>query len=467
VADYNRTITPRGYQQLILDLIQLHTQKRKSIILELDCGMGKRVITYELLTRLFPDKRILLIVLSSSSLHETSAFLQHEYGGVNGFNWLGPGISGSFARKILTESRVVLCTPQKLANILTKNPEIARTFDIVIINEIDKIVRRMGSRRVLVYPWSTLLELFTSSLIIGMSGTLRDSHYVLDNEQLEIRKELNTLLHYLPNSELIYMDSLAGTDIRKFTKVTSIELVGVEDPTISNLSNIITDELKEAYREIKEALKVEAPDYLAQLSEIGPQALLQAPVSLELRSKAQTLALIRKYLFSMVPSQLKKFLHPPLPIDSSMLPTTPQKILKVVELAKKTKKIVVLCSYLKTARTIVAYLQRVNIKAFLITGKVLDKNAILQQFREYAGQAAIVMSPVGERDIDLPEAEQLIIFDSVRTTKTVYQQLKRIRGGTGVFLYYANSYEARKVKSIVKSIIEKYPWSIEVNSPMP
>ena len=262
-------------------------------------------------------------------------------------------------------------------------------------------------------------------------------------------------------------ESFLITDLEPVTMYYAGIKVLDDVQNISNLSNIITDELKEAYREIKEALKVEAPDYLAQLSEIGPQALLQAPVSLELRSKAQTLALIRKYLFSMVPSQLKKFLHPPLPIDSSMLPTTPQKILKVVELAKKTKKIVVLCSYLKTARTIVAYLQRVNIKAFLITGKVLDKNAILQQFREYPGQAAIVMSPVGERDIDLPEAEQLIIFDSVRTTKTVYQQLKRIRGGTGVFLFYANSYEARKVKSIVKSIIEKYPWSIKVNSPMP
>ena len=72
------------------------------------------------------------------------------------------------------------------------------------------------------------------------------------------------------------------------------------------------------------------------------------------------------------------------------------------------------------------------------------------------------MSPVGERDIDLPEAEKLIIFDSVRTIKTVYQQLKRIRGGHGIFLYYENTYEGRKVNSILREILERYPWSTKI-----
>ncbi|MHA1188783.1 MAG: hypothetical protein ACTSSK_18395 [Candidatus Heimdallarchaeota archaeon] len=68
MAKVDRKIVPRGYQKLILDLIQFHIKKDKSVLLELDCGMGKRVITYELLTSIFPDKRILLVVLSSSSL---------------------------------------------------------------------------------------------------------------------------------------------------------------------------------------------------------------------------------------------------------------------------------------------------------------------------------------------------------------------------------------------------------------
>ena len=159
MSKVDRKIVPRGYQKLILDLIKFHLDKDKSVILELDCGMGKRVITYKLLTSLFPEKKILLIVLSSSSLVETKDFLINEYGGVEGFNWIGPGIGNSYAQKMLKDSRVILCTPQKLANILQKAPAaIAESFDLVLINEVDKLIRRVGSKRVLVYPWTTIFE---------------------------------------------------------------------------------------------------------------------------------------------------------------------------------------------------------------------------------------------------------------------------------------------------------------------
>ena len=460
MSKVDRKIVPRGYQKLILDLIKLHADKDKSVLLELDCGMGKRVITYEILTSLFPDKKILLVVLSSSSLVETKEFLVNEYGGVEGFNWIGPGVGNSFAQKIMKDSRVILCTPQKLANTLAKAPnEIAKSFDIVIINEVDKLVRRVGSRRVLVYPWSTLFEKLSNSLVIGMSGTLRDSHYVLDQDQIEIRKELDTLLEYIPNCELIFMDYLAGTDVGTYTKETSVEAVPVSDPSISEISGIIGEQLKEAYQEIKAELEQEDPAYLKQVQAIGPQALLQAPVSDEIRGKAQSLTLIRKYLFAMMPPQLKKFLWKIPDVDDSNLPTTPQKVIKVVEIAKSTKKTVVLCSYINTAKTVVKFLTKEKIKSFLVTGQIFDKNAVLQAFRNYDDRAVLIMSPVGERDIDLPEAEKLIIFDCVRTTKTVYQQLKRIRGGHGIFLYYDDSYEARKVQSVIETILERYPWS--------
>jgi superfamily II DNA or RNA helicase len=459
----DRKITPRDYQKLILDLIQLHVKKDKSILLELDCGMGKRVITYELLTSLFPDKRIILVVLSSSSLHETKEFLQNEYGGVEGFNWIGPGISNAYAQKILQSSRVILCTPQKLSNILKKAPkEITNSFDFIIINEVDKLIRRVGSKRVLVYPWTDLLSNFENSKIIGMSGTLRDSHFILDQDQIELRKELDTLVQFIPNVEIIYMDYLAGTDVTKYTKETTIETIPVEDPSISQLSEIITDHLKEAYNEIKKELQEEAPDYLAKVNEIGPQALLQAPVSESLRGKASSLTLLRKYLYAMIPGQLKKFLRNVPGVDSSMLPTTPQKILKSVEIAQNSHKTVILCSYINTAKTICSYLTQAKIKSFLLTGQIFDKNSVLQNFRNYDGKAAVIMSPVGERDIDLPEADKLIVFDSVRTTKTVYQQIKRIRGGRGIFLYYNKTYEAKKIQQVVSTLLERYPWSTKL-----
>ncbi|MFW9922543.1 MAG: DEAD/DEAH box helicase family protein [Candidatus Thorarchaeota archaeon] len=464
MSKIDRKIIPREYQQLILNLIKFHTQKRKNVLLELDCGMGKRVITYELLTNIFEEKKVLLIVLSSSSLVETKDFLVNEYGGVKGFNYIGPGISGSYARKILKDARVVLSTPQKVANIIAKysNNKFETEFDIVIINEVDKLVRRMGSNRVLVFPWNQLFEAFSNSIVVGMSGTMRDSHYVLDTDQMEIRKELDTLMEFLPNSEIIYMDYLAGTDVVQYTKETIIEPVPVEDSAIEEISRVIGEQLKEAYKEISIELQNEDPSYLASVKEIGPQALLQAPVSESLKGKAQSLTLIRKYLYSMVPQQFRKFIWKLEGLDDSILPVIPKKIVKVVEIAKQTNKTVVLCSYITTAKTIANYLTKEKIKSFVITGQIFDKNAILQQFRNFSGKAVLIMSPVGERDIDLPEADKLIIFDSVRTIKTVYQQLKRIRGGYGIFLYYNNTYEAKKVNSTIHELLERYPWSTKL-----
>lgn len=460
LSKIDRKIVPRDYQKLILDLVKLHTKKNKSVLLELDCGMGKRVITYKLLTSIFPRKNFLVIVLSSSSLFETKEFLAEEYGGVEGFNWIGPGIGNRFAQKLIEDGRVILCTPQKLNNIFKKAPkDLPQKFDLVIINEVDKIVRRMGSKRVLTYPWTDLLDRLTESLIIGMSGTLRDSHYVCDADQIELRKELETLQEFIPNVELIFMDYLAGTDITEYVKETTVEARPVEDPAIQKISQIVTDQLKVAYREIRKELAEENPAYLAQVKKIGPQAFFQAPVSTDLKSKAQSLSLIRKYLFSMVPDQLKKFLWRLPDVSVSMLPVMPKKISSVVNIAKESKKLVVLCSYIKTAKTIRDFLVREKIKSFVLTGQIFDKNAVLEAFRTFEGKAVLIMTPVGERDIDLPEAESLIVFDCVRTVKTVYQRIKRIRGGHSIFLYYNQTYEAKKVHAVISTLLERYPWS--------
>ncbi|MBD3190948.1 MAG: hypothetical protein GF308_09910 [Candidatus Heimdallarchaeota archaeon] len=460
LSKIDRKIVPREYQKLILDLVKLHTKKDKSVLLELDCGMGKRVITYKLLTSIFPEKKFLLIVLSSSSLFETKEFLAEEYGGVEGFNWIGPGVGNKFAQKLIKEGRVILCTPQKLNNIFKKAPEdLPKKFDFVIINEVDKIVRRMGSKRVLTYPWTDLLERLTGSLIIGMSGTLRDSHYICDADQIELRKELETLKEFIPNVEFIFMEYLAGTDITEYVKETTVEAKPVEDPAIQQISQIVTEQLKQAYQEIRKELSEENPAYLAQVKKIGPQALFQAPVSTDLKSKAQSLSLIRKYLFSMVSDQLKKFLWRLPDVSISMLPVMPKKITSVIEIARESEKLVVLCSYIKTAKTIRDFLVREKIKPFVLTGQVFDKNAVLEDFRTFEGKAVLIMTPVGERDIDLPEAETLIVFDCVRTIKTVYQRIKRIRGGHSIFLYYNQTYEAKKVHAVISNLLERYPWS--------
>ncbi|TET09156.1 MAG: hypothetical protein E3J86_08940, partial [Candidatus Thorarchaeota archaeon] len=53
------------------------------LLLELDCGLGKRFITHQLVTEKFPDSKIIIIVHSSSSLAETVDYLRGEYGGLD------------------------------------------------------------------------------------------------------------------------------------------------------------------------------------------------------------------------------------------------------------------------------------------------------------------------------------------------------------------------------------------------
>ena len=78
------SITLRNYQQKIIDRVSELSSLSKNSLIELDCGLGKRVITYKLLTETFRQSRIILFVTASSSLDETYHYLTKEYGGVEG-----------------------------------------------------------------------------------------------------------------------------------------------------------------------------------------------------------------------------------------------------------------------------------------------------------------------------------------------------------------------------------------------
>ena len=72
------------------------------------------------------------------------------------------------------------------------------------------------------------------------------------------------------------------------------------------------------------------------------------------------------------------------------------------------------------------------------------------------------MTSVGERDLDIPESKKIIVYDTVNTTKTMYQRFKRTRGGEVICMYYKDTSEEAKVKRLYKAIQEKYPWSINL-----
>ena len=130
------TLSLRNYQQKIVDRVNELSSSGKNSLIELDCGLGKRVITYELLTKTFADSRIILFVTASSSLDETFHYLTKEYGGVKGLELINSRQPSSLRLKKIREARVVLTLPQTLRNTLRKDPSLADEFDIIIINEV-------------------------------------------------------------------------------------------------------------------------------------------------------------------------------------------------------------------------------------------------------------------------------------------------------------------------------------------
>ena len=73
--------------------------------------------------------------------------------------------------------------------------------------------------------------------------------------------------------------------------------------------------------------------------------------------------------------------------------------------------------------------------------------------------SVLIMTSVGERDIDIPQADLLIVYDVVNTVKTMYQRMKRTRGGKVLCLCYQDTFEEKKVNRLLNEIAKRYPWS--------
>ena len=94
---------------------------------------------------------------------------------------------------------------------------------------------------------------------------------------------------------------------------------------------------------------------------------------------------------------------------------------------------------------------------------VHDKSKIINEFRNCnTMKAVLIMTQVGERDLDIPEAKLIIVYDIVNTTKTMYQRFKRTRGGQVICLYYEDTSEKEKIKRLFNDIQEKYSWSTKI-----
>ncbi len=462
----------RGYQEYILRRIK--ENRDKNILIELDCGLGKRVLTYKLVSELFPETRFILTVNSTSSLQETAQYLEKEYGGVSGLGAMTQRVQGRQRRWMLEKSRVVLCTARVLTNILKRGEFTPQQFDALVINEVDTILRRVGRQNVLVQPWSYLLEFFKDRWIIGMSGTLRDDHVVLDNAQLQIREELKTLSQFIPRAEVISMDELSGSDVEDYIEPTVINVVAVQDNLIKAISLVLDALIKstrdEIYQIVREERDIES-DALPESVRLLHLVLDELPISEELAQRYSGLLMIRKYLYGMAVSSFRRFLHHPAlapQIDveriQSEWPKVTPKALKVCQLVNMSGKTVIISSYLHVVSEVNRLLSRAGVQSFTLTGRTRDKQAVLAEFKAAQPPAAIILSPVGERDLDLPETDLLIICDVVNTTKTIYQKMKRSRGGQVIFLAYSETSEEEKVNRLIDNIMQRYPWSTRLGN---
>ncbi|MHA1169133.1 MAG: helicase-related protein [Candidatus Hodarchaeales archaeon] len=460
-------IEERKYQSKILTLVDENIQQGKNIVIELDCGMGKRILMYLLLDK-HPDKNIMVILQSTASLLETRDYFQKL--GLKNVVTISSKISGRYRQKLLAESKIVLSTPQSLENTLKKiDSTTASRFDFLIINEIDLLVRRTAYGRTMVFPYNSLLPRFSNATVIGLSGTLRDSHLLVNIDNAEIVKEIDTLSAGLKNMKVISMEEiLTDTDFNEYVSLTRIIKFPVIDKKVSEFLQGLDMIIKQKREEIKEDLSENEPDFMASIPGGSIDIMIdRLPVDEKIKNNYLSLLMIRKYLVSMIPSQAKRFLYRVKELDKEKirdLPLIPARINVIIELIEKQDetRAVILCSYIKTAESICDELERNGYSSFLITGQVSKKNEVLNQFRSCQKPCGLVMTSVGERDLDIQEAKLLIIYDTINTIKTMYQRLKRTRGGTVVFLYYPETSEERKVSRLMYGIKKKYPWTVEV-----
>ncbi|MFX0015660.1 MAG: helicase-related protein [Promethearchaeota archaeon] len=471
----NSIIQQRQYQHKILEMLKDNYIQGYNTIVEVDTGLGKRVLTYLLIKDILKDKKVLLLLHSTISYSETIHYFKEHYGGfVNSeFQSFSSQTPGFIRQKILEDAQIVASTPQTFLNAFNKLT-IKPKFDGIIINEVDKIVRRHGDSRLLIYPYNTLIPYFVNlnSWIVGMTGTIRDKHifYNERRDTIELQEELVALDKRIPVLHIIRMDSLlAHTDIQNYIQNTYIRQYHVKpSPELRLVLKLIDHAIENLRQEIINETMEERPTLLEFIPS-SEYALVSGMLDTESgdNQKYQGLLLIRKYCTAMQVQKYRKFLYrlKKFGITKDIIQALPEHnsktstLLQIINDQPPNSKTVVLCSFLDTAQKLDEEIQKMGIATFRITGKVRDKISILNSFKELEGKSVLVITSVGERDLDIPQAKLLIVYDVVNTVKTMYQRFKRTRGGLVLCLSYQETFEERKVARLLQEISKRYPWS--------
>lgn len=490
----------RAYQYWLLTAILKATAKQKNILVELDAGMGKRIIMF-MLTQIFSKKKILILTPSRASVWDMTKDFEKFTNSTEWFGIITGGMPSKYRLWILQNKRVIIATPFALFKTLSKISTI--TFDLIIINEIDKAIKRTAmlptnsstqenpnDNRIVymtVHPWNLLLKLLPKNAVwIGLSGTLRDTHFVHLENSVIIKPELESIIEFiLPNNKpvvVISMDSLIEkTDIRYHVikNLTLIKPVGVDDEQIKLLDKAISTEIDRVLQQIKEyyqRLYPEEPTPLETKEKIS-RTINFLPQSNPLRIKFLRLALARRFIYAGIPEHYRRFIQKPMfrritqeYLNEHLDNLIPNRSTKIAYLERiipawtsNNKNVVILTSFIRTALSIKKVLENIinKQKLFLLTGKTFNKRRILETFQK-TSNGVLILTPVAERDLDFPNSDLLIIHDIISTVKSMYQRIKRIRRGTVIILYYRDTYEEKKLGILLSRLSKRYPWSIRI-----
>ncbi|GAH67719.1 unnamed protein product, partial [marine sediment metagenome] len=253
-------------------------------------------------------KKVVVFLQTHTSLEETAHYLEKEYGGIKDLGVVKSGLNASYRKYIIENNRVILSLPIVFSNTLKKFPELAENIDITIINEVDQIIRRVSLKRVLCVPWNKILVQLNNTRFVGMSGTLRDNHFVLDEDQLKLRNELNTLVEFIPESSIITIEDFIGTDLKEYIKETEVHIHPVKDEKTAQIIQMITEQIKDLREEILQIVSETSPTELPRLKQNFFQNISLISIETNLVEKLNRLLLLRKYVYSMPASTYPNYL---------------------------------------------------------------------------------------------------------------------------------------------------------------
>jgi len=317
-----------------------------------------------------------------------------------------------------------------------------------------------------------------------MSGTLRDEHYVVEENGVRIRSEIQTIAEVLYPKRpllLISMDSIIErTDAMEYIvkNLTTIRAVAVDDEKVRMLSNSISKEIDSVVDEILKRRRdmFLAEQIPAETKEKLHRAIAVLPSTDPFRIKFLRLTLVRRHIFASTPDIYSRFLRTPMfrricqkyagsPPDD-LIPDDSSKVRRIVEMVKNwinlKGSIIIVTSFARTAFRIGRRLIDNGIEnVYLLTGRTPNKARVIKDFKRKK-PAVLVLTPVAERDLDFPEASLVIIHDVVSTVKSMYQRIKRARRSLVIILYYGGTFEERKVKILLSRMAKRYPWSIRI-----